>query len=249
MISLYIGKLGSGKTLHCVRNMYNDQRVIETYSNIKTKGLKNNHLIDSSMIIKKEIVDTKRKRDGTEVPVYEFKLNKEFWYALGEKPLNVIIDEAQTILNSRRSLSKQNQIMNNFLSLLRRVVGNREGVYGNLILVSQLNRRVDVVAREMSNSIIYHIMHFNKNCKKCFFSWTENSEIPEQLYCCPKCDSPYLKKYNHLLEVFHFETMDQFDIWESVGQRTYFKHYYIQNIEKYFKMYNTLQWDNLFDAV
>lgn len=69
----------------------------KTYSNIKTK-LKNQVNINPSMIIKKEVVDTKKKKDGTIEPVYEYKLNIDYWKGIKE-PINVILDEAHSIIN------------------------------------------------------------------------------------------------------------------------------------------------------
>lgn len=246
MIHLYLGKLGSGKTLHCVRNMYETAQIIETYSNIKTKKIKNNHIISPEMIVKREIVDHKKKRDGTTEPVYKMKLNTEFWQQLADKPLNVILDEVHSVFSSRRSMSKMNVLMSDWLALLRRVLGSREGYYGNLIMISQLNRRIDVIGREMASSIVYHIGHYKKQCRKCSATWRENSEMPEPHWQCPKCNYPYLRKYDHAIQVIHFETFDHFEAWRDMGQRSFFKQYILLNVEKYFPMYNTMQWDNLF---
>ncbi|KKN55973.1 hypothetical protein LCGC14_0577150 [marine sediment metagenome] len=248
MIHLFLGKLGSGKTLHAVRQMYEDQDYIKTYSNIITKKLKNNCLINSDMIIKKVLVDTKRKRDGTEVPVYEYKLNREFWIKLENEPLNVIIDEAHEIFNARRSFSNINKIFSSYLSLLRRVVGNRDGtVYGRLTLISQLSRRLDIIGREMCNSIYYHIGHYIKQCRKCKLTWQENSEIPEPIYKCPQCNHPYLIKYNHVIQVYKFKSLNDFEMWQQTGQKFWYGQIYIKNCEKIFPLYKTMQWDNLFD--
>jgi len=112
MIRLYFGNVGSGKTVHAVRDMYLTKNRMATYSNIKTKKLKNSKLIDGSMIIKREIVDHKKKRDGTVVPVEKLKLNSEFWREKSDEPLSVILDEAHNILNARRAMSKVNQLVN-----------------------------------------------------------------------------------------------------------------------------------------
>ena len=65
----------SGKTLNAVRLMHKNQGLINTFSNIQTKGIKNSHLIKADHIIKKEIIDHKRKRNGEIEPVLLFYLD------------------------------------------------------------------------------------------------------------------------------------------------------------------------------
>ena len=225
-----------------------NEAIIPTYSNIKTKGLKNNHLINASMIIKKELKDVRKKRDGTSIPVYEHKVNIDFWRKLANDKLNVIIDEAHVIFSSRRSMSKLNTLMGDWLSLLRRILGNREGTFGNLTLISQLSRRIDVIGREMANQVIYHICYWVCYCKKCNGQWQENSEMPEISYSCRRCKHPYIKKYNHIIEIIYFESPEHFTAWYETKQKSYYKKQFLKNVGQYFGMYDSLQYDNLFQS-
>lgn len=203
--------------------------------------------IKHEMIIKKVLTGYKKTKDGQE-PVYDKKLNKEYWQAIKE-PITCVLDEAHAIINARRAMSKINIIVTDWLALLRRVLGSSESGYGELILITQLPNRIDIIAREMATQIRFHKCHYKKICKRCSTVWQENSEMPEGLWECPNCHSPNIKKYDHVIEVWHFASMRHFNTWKEFGQTSFYKHYLVNDIEKYFKYYDTLQWDNLFSDV
>jgi len=197
------------------------------------------------MILKKEIVKEVRKRTGELQPVYDYKLNIDFWKNTKE-PINVVLDEAHSIINARRAMSKTNVILNDWLSLVRRILGSTEADFGELVFITQLPNRIDVIAREMATQVRYHICHYYKVCRKCGLVWKENSEMPEGYWSCPKCNSFNIKKFNHQIEIWKFANMSCFEAWRNFNQRTFYARYFITDIEKYFKLYDTLQWDNLF---
>ncbi len=245
MIKIILGNIGSGKTAFAVREMAMNLNQRKTYSNIQTK-LDNQVNISSEMIIKKEIVDYKaNKKTGDKEPIYKYKLNMEYWKKIKE-PINVILDEAHTILNSRRAMSKVNVIVSDWLALIRRVLGATEAGFGELTFISQLANRIDIIARDMATNIIYTICHYLKTCNKCELTWQENSEMPEGYIVCPLCSSHDITKHTHRLECWHFANMQLFQVWNSFGQKTFYKHYFLNDIENYFVLYNTLQWDNMF---
>jgi len=239
MIQIILGNIGSGKTATVVREIVKNDTQKFTFSNIITKKIKNNIVIKKDMIIKKEYNDSKKKD--------ELSLNSEFWKNVQKKygAINVIIDEAHTVLNPRRAMSKTNIIMADFLALLRRVVGSCDSGYGTLTLITQLERRLDPIAREMSTNVRFCVCHYTKHCKKCGYKWKENNEISEPIYRCPKCNNIYINKINHIIETWHFNSFQNYELWKEFGKKTYHKHYYINDIEQYFSYYNTLQWENL----
>ena len=219
-----------------------------TYSNIKTE-LKNQTDIASDMIIKKEIVDYKKNRKtGDDEPIYKLALNVDYWKSIKE-PINVVLDEAHTILNARRAMSKLNIIVGDWLALMRRVLGATDAGFGELTLISQLWNKIDINARDLATNILYTICHYIKTCKNCGSSWQENSEMPEGYIICPVCGTSEIKKHSHNLECWHFPNMQLFQIWHSFGQKTFYKHYIIRDIETYFPLYNTLAWDNMFSEL
>lgn len=217
----------------------------KTYSNIQT-SLKNQVDISPEMIIKKEIVDYKKnKKTEEKEPIYKFTLNMEYWKKIKE-PINVTLDEAHTILNARRAMSKTNIIVSDWLSLLRRVLGSTDAGFGELTFISQLANRIDVIARDMATNVIYTICHYLKSCESCETTWQENSEMPEGYLICPVCNSNKIQKHTHRLEVWHFPNIQKFQMWFQFGEKTFYKRYYVNDIEDYFGFYDTLQWDNMF---
>jgi len=227
-----------------VRNLVLNPAKRTTYSNIITKGIKSNVVITPEIIINKQEVS--RKKNGT--VVYDMSLNKDFWKNIKE-PINVVIDEAHSIINSRRSMSKVNVIMSDWMSLIRRVLGADSTGYGELVLITQLYNRIDIIAREMATQIRFHRCHYLKECLNCGKKWKEHNDMPEPQWNCTRCKSHNIKKFNHIIEVFHFRNMDFFLDWEQDGRPTYHRHYYVRDIEKYFGNYDTLQWDNMFSTL
>jgi len=248
MIKIILGNVGSGKTALAVREMALNLNKRKTYSNVQTK-IKNQVNITAEMIIQKEIVDYKKnKKTDEKEPIYKYTLNMDFWKNIKE-PINVILDEAHTILNSRRAMSKVNIIVSDWLALIRRVLGQTDAGFGELTFISQLWNRIDIIARDMATNIMYCICHYHKTCKICSVTWQENSEMPEGYVICPYCNSHEILKHNHRIEVWHFPNMQLFQIWHSFGQNTYYKHYFVNDIEKYFELYDTLAWDNMFSTM
>jgi hypothetical protein len=245
MIRIFLGNIGSGKTACAVREMALDQRRILTYSNIKTT-LAWQHDLTPDKIIQKTIIDTKtNKKTNEQTPIYEYTVNMDFWTNIKE-PLNIVLDEAHSILNSRRAMKSQNIIFNDWLALVRKILTNRDHASGNLTFITQLSNRLDVVARDMATHIRYHICHYFKTCTNCKCQWNESSDMPEIYDACPSCHGINLKKHNFIIEVFHFNSINSYHAWSIEGMKTFHKHYTIDDIEEYFGIYDTFQIDNLF---
>lgn len=248
MIILYLGNVGSGKTLSAVMEMVKNRQHVTYYTNINPKNKKKTPWIipiTQEMLVRKEIVKVINKKDGKQEPVYNYKLNEDFWRQKQKEAKTLIIDEMHTLMDARRSQSKVSKIMNDFLALARRVVGDDPQSEGDLILITQLGRRADVIAREMAHQVRYHIMHYVKTCKKCGTSWRETSETPEQLKVCPSCAYWKLEKHSFRIERFHFCNVQSFEMWKNFSMPSYHKHYFVRNVEQYFTFYDTLQWDTL----
>jgi len=246
LIVMELGNMGSGKSASMVREILSHPG--RTYfSNIIThRSVKNNHLIKPEMIFNKEPII---KADGSPViskgePQYKLSVNKEFWQEAVKRygEINVIIDEAHIILNARRSMSKKTQVVLDWMALLRRVLGASDS---RLILVTQIERRLDIVAKEQATDMHFNIMHYRKSCPACGKTWRETNEDPEPVRECPKCGKKIVK-HSFIVEKWHFKNYNDFIMWKYMGQRkTYYKHYLINDIEKVFPYYDTLQWENL----
>lgn len=247
MIRISLGNVGSGKTANEVREMYLNKQNRKTYTNIVV-DLKHVVPIKHEMIAKKNVIGEKKKRDGTIEQVTELKLNMDYWKNIKE-PINVVLDEAHSIVNSRRAMSKLNIIVTDWLALIRRVLGQTESGYGELVFITQLPNRIDIIAREMATQIRYHICHYTMKCLECDYSWGEHSELPERAYKCYSCGHQKLKKFNHQIEIWHFRGIADFNEWKYFFRKTYYKHYIVNDIEKYFPLYDTMQWDNMFNEL
>jgi len=244
MIRIFLGAVGSGKTLLAVKEMYHNQSHRLTYSNIIPKDpiyLPNVRVISSDMIITKTV--TGYKKTGEEV--YTLNMNDQYWKDIKE-PINVVLDEAHQILNPRRSMSKVNIIVSDWLALIRRVLGETDSGYGTLTLITQLPNRIDIIAREMCTHVRYHIGHFSKSCTACHYTWQESSESPEPNLVCPVCSNYKLKKHSHKAQVYHFRNMTAFEAWKVFNVRSWHRMYFVNDVEMYFPLYNTFQWENLF---
>ena len=244
MIRLLFGNVGSGKTASMVYEMVSNPH--NTYiTNIKCYGKNTNHIIqlEPEMVIKKNKV--KEKKDGT--PVYEFKLNTDFWRELQKKydNLNVVIDEAHIFFNPRRSMSRLNIIMTDYLALLRRILGSTDNT-GDLVLITQLSRRLDVIAKEMSTEVSYFINHYIKRCRNCMTQYYENNETADKVRYCKVCDDHRIDKIKCNIEIYKFTSVDKYTIFSEFGAKSYYKHLLIRDIERVFDKYDTLQWDDMF---
>ena len=247
MIRLMIGAMGSGKTACMVREMVNNDDEKTTFSNIILKGKGVNKKvvqINRGMIFKEKVIKT--KANGEQVTKLTF--NDDFWKGTREQfpfGINVVLDEAHTLLDSRRSMSKENVIMNDFMSLLRRILGDSGEGYGELVLITQLGRRLDINARDLATSVHYHRCHYKRTCAKCKFNFWETNEVYQKPKLCPRCGNRKMTKSDFVIEKWEFDSVDKVDMWLEHGHRSYQKHYYITDIEDYFKYYDTFQWENL----
>jgi len=238
MISIFLGNVGSGKTASAVYDLLTNNCDDNVFTNIEL-NTKIPHVKDlkPEMIFKLEW-DEKKQKD---MPV---SVNKDFWRNL-DGSTSVILDEVHTLLNARKPGAKVNIIMTDWLALIRRVLGSVESGEGHLVMISQIQRRIDVIAREMANVVKYHTCHYTKTCPRCRYSWPESSATPEPVWKCPLCGSKGIKKHHHIVEVHCFTNISDFNLWDAMGFKTWYDQYYIMDIENVFNMYNTKSWDNL----
>jgi hypothetical protein len=238
-IRIVIGAIGSGKTASIVKEMLDNPK-LHYYTNIKT-DLPNCTLINSNMICRKEILGVTKSGKETK----KFHLNLDYWKGL-KGSVNVVLDEAHSIVNSRRSMSSATQIILEWVSLLRRILGENSKGSGDLILITQLPERIDVVCRDMSRNVASYRCHYKKSCKRCGATWQEHSDFPEDIKICPACSSDDLHKHSFMIEVKHYAGMRPYEDEKFFGVKSFYKHYIVTDIEKSFTHYSTLQWENLF---
>jgi predicted Zn-ribbon and HTH transcriptional regulator len=241
LIKLYIGNIGSGKTLVAVKEII-DEKLKTTYSNIEIKSDKNKILTTENLF-----TNFVYKKDGS-LDMSKLKLNIEFWKNINQN-INIVIDEAHTLFNSRRSMTKKNILLTDWVALVRKILGTNPNSEGDLILITQLWYRLDNITRDMAHQIKYFTRHNKKFCRGCGSEWVESSDDYEQLRECPECESMDLERKDFVIEVKVFNCIGAFIEYKETGLKTYYKHYALKDLEKYFPYYNTMQWDNLLSDI
>lgn len=255
-ITLYLGNIGSGKTVFAVREMVRNIDKRTHYTDIiptkprLTPWIK---VLKPSMIVSKELVKTIRHKDGTDEPVYNYSLNEDFWKKRMKERKSITIDECHKYLEARNPFSKVTRLFTDFLALARRVVEDSKSS-GDMVFITQLGRRADVILREMANEVKYFVCHYNIYCTSCRASWKEDSEMPTgaRHKICPACGSWDLQRYNHTLEITDFASIKLFQAWEEFNKplgQFYYNKSYLRNISDYFQYYDTVQWSNMFSGL
>ena len=155
MIIGILGTVGSGKSISAVKFMVENEYLNFTNLNIKSQ---NCIRIKRENIIKEEIVEyTKLGK-----PIKQLKVNWDFWNKSLKKynNYNIVLDEAHNLLNARRGTTKNNVLMGEWISQIRKLLGDSEKTH--IVFVSQRLKRLDLVARDLFDTIIYCESHKTK---------------------------------------------------------------------------------------
>ena len=236
MIRISIGGVGSGKTLTEVKTILEHPLKRLTYTNIKIPNCKHTVLFKPEMILKRI---KKNNKDS-------FTFNKEFWVNIKE-PINVVIDEAHSFYESRRSMSVSNLVMNQFVASIRRILGTSAHTKGELVLITQLPERLDKYARELARQIRLHICTWKVTCISCNAQLIDNSQNAEPHEICPRCRSTHIKLSDYNITMLKFKSFDDYLKYKEYGKKTYYRKAFLLHAEQYFKHYDSLQWDDLFE--
>jgi hypothetical protein len=242
LIRIFIGKGGSGKTLSAAKEIYFNPD-IHYISNIKTHDMPNNTLLKGSDLILRKLVKVKKSGE----PVYSVQFNEDYWVKMKERGdmINIFVDEVQNCYDARRSMSHESKIMNDFIALMRKIVSNNDNMHGCFTMITQLDMRLDIIGIEMANEIRYHICDFDKVCLACGYSWHENNEQPGQLWRCPACNDIHIKKINHRINIFYFDSLASFMQWRKGGRESYYMQEIMEDCSFYFDKYESLDWKGL----
>lgn len=148
MIKLFIGGVGSGKSVSVIKEILDRNKKCFVNFSTKVKGCSR---LEIDQIIKEEIVGYKKNGDEITKKV----VNWGYWNDLLEKgkEFDIYIDEAHNIMHSRRSMSSWNTLFTMWLSQIRKILGSSET--SNLYLITQRVGGLDVSARDLCHEIIY----------------------------------------------------------------------------------------------
>jgi len=139
MIKIICGGIGSGKTLKATKSIIDSHYI--TFGNYKILNKNNYHRLKFSDIILQEDKN--------------LRLNWEFWKTTTKKygGFNIVLDEIHNIMHSRRSMSKNNIILSQWVAQIRKVLGSSEK--HDFICISQETDRIDSSIRDLTNEIVY----------------------------------------------------------------------------------------------
>lgn len=240
MIRIFLGKLGSGKTISAVRELALNESDRRTYTNIMTKKIKGVKKIKPNYIIKKFYPKEKKGKP-------DYDLNVSYWNKQ-KKPLNILWDEIHLTAPSRASATKINLVLSRFIAMARRITGFDKRGYGQFTFIAQKERTIDINVRELASEIIYHVSHWVQRCEDCGCKVMVNSEM-QVINKCPTCRSWKIVRQELFIEVIKFNEWDKFYKWSlKLKGKYYFERYIINDIEKYFKFYDTLQMSDIWDS-
>ncbi len=225
MIRIFLGKLGSGKTLSASREIINDGSGMTTYSNIDiNKSVKNHVKIDESSIIKTEEDDKGKQK---------FSLNWDFWQKK-KKPLSICWDEIHLSANSRASMTKKNNIIVQFIAMGRRITGMDKRGYGKLTFIAQTEFSVEKYIRHLANEFRYHTMHYVQHCNDCNLGSWKTSEDIDNMQCL-FCSSYDTERKHFRLKVEQYIGLTNYIMNNKSAS------WWVGDIEKYFGTYDTHQ--------
>jgi hypothetical protein len=144
MIIVFVGGIGSGKSVSVIKELHERSKYSEAYVNFETKKIPNVKRIRMDWI-----VDTVEK-EGKKQKV----VNYPFWNKLRNsgKRFSIYLDEIHNIMHSRMSMTKQNVLMSMWISQIRKVFGEAEK--DHLYCISQKLRRIDISLRDLAHWII-----------------------------------------------------------------------------------------------
>lgn len=139
MIIIITGGIGSGKTLSLVKEIIDRNQ--KTFTNFKLYNTEYYRLKEQNILMKDP--DDKKK----------LKVNFDFWKSQKkESGFDIYLDEFHNLMNARRGMSKRNVVLSDWLSQIRKILGDSE--LHNLYLISQKLRRIDVNSRDLCEKAI-----------------------------------------------------------------------------------------------
>jgi len=217
MIIITCGGIGCGKSLSIVKEIVSRNQVCYVNFNVRhnlARRLKYEHLFK---------MDEKGNILG---------VNFEFWQDVKDKHggFDIYLDEFHNVMNSRRSMSKKNIYLSDWLAQIRKILGDSEK--NNLYLISQKLRRIDVNCKDLSHQAI--------SCMK----YTYPHKVLTTVY---END----KKVNKMLPLtmiykYYFKDADSMAAYENYGLDTCEKvtRFIGNKFYKYYDSYEMLSFEN-----
>lgn len=142
MIIIYLGGIGSGKSLSIIKEIIDSGSF--AYANFELKNIENFHRLKISDIISTQTDGKKEIK----------KVNWGFWESerIKHKNFSIFLDEIHNIIHSRRSMSKTNILMSKWVSQIRKIL--QDSQTNHLFIISQTIRKIDIDFRELAAIIV-----------------------------------------------------------------------------------------------
>jgi hypothetical protein len=134
MIVIITGNVGEGKTVTAVKEIVTRANFPVTNFNLKN-------------------IDYYRLRYA-DIVTKDFKVNWNFWdkFKRKHKNFSVYLDEAHSVISSRRAMSKNNICFSRWLAQIRKILSDDEN--NHLFIITQTLRKIDVDFRDLAHMII-----------------------------------------------------------------------------------------------
>lgn len=190
MIIIYLGGIGSGKTISAVRDIYNHPDNFP-YTGFALKKMKHHRLIFDDIII------SDVNKSGKKVPV---DVNWNFWKTAREehKNFSIYLDEAHNIISSRSSMSRRNKLMSNWISQIRKILYTSPK--NHIHIISQTYRRLDINFRELAHVFVEcKSMKMSNGAvwvKQEFFNGIDDYMMNKRTGRCAFLANPFFRFYN-----------------------------------------------------
>lgn len=175
MIIAIIGGVGSGKSLSGVKFMLERDTPLFTNFNIRNKPnikrLRHDHIFKEIVL---EISGRGKEKKG-------LTLNWDFWKSqLQENDgFDICIDEMHNLFNSRRSMSKENILLMQFVAQIRKILSGNEN--NHFTVISQRLERIDVSLRDLVGCVIYCQKYIDKSTLIDTYIYKNNKKYLKQL--------------------------------------------------------------------
>jgi hypothetical protein len=194
MIIFLVGDIGSGKSLSAVKEIFERRNYF--HANFKLHGITYNRMKWEQLIVQGE------KKTDTRV-------NFEYWKEQTKKgSFDIYLDEFHNLMSSRRAVSKKNVLLSDWLSQIRKILGQSE--LFNLYLLTQKLRRIDVNSRDLAQCCILCQKQIIKNIKIPTLVRRKNKLVKEKIPLC-------------LIYKYWFHNAEQLQAYELWGSTKPFK--------------------------
>lgn len=202
MIIIYLGGIGSGKTLGCVKDIIdNNQYAVTNFKlNLPDKQF---YRIKVSDIIKHEKIGKASK----------YGVNWGFWSDMLKAHPNysIYLDEVHNIVHARRSMSHMNIQMSKWISQIRKILADKPK--NHLFLISQTIRKIDVDFRELAQ-IVVKCSKVDTTKGRVLFRQDFYSSVDNYLCGIKRCTKIFNGKhyypYYNYKELVTFEDVDEY---------------------------------------